>query len=135
MQKTIFPFSYSLLLNNSRNQRNPAKYRELIKQVILYMTKGIDMTPLFATIVKVSSVILYLSYGWNITSHPLHYSLSFFFLLCSYLLSFPIFINSSFFQFYPLVISFSSLSSFLFPLLSLTHSSIHLSLFHPLTCN
>ena len=40
-------------LNNSENQRNPVKYKQLIQQVILYMTKGIDMTPLFMTIVKV----------------------------------------------------------------------------------
>ncbi|XP_028393363.1 AP-4 complex subunit beta-1-like [Dendronephthya gigantea] len=39
-------------LNKAENQRNPAKYKQLIQQVILYMTKGIDMTPLFTTIVK-----------------------------------------------------------------------------------
>lgn len=52
-ENKLSPISFSLSLNDAQNQRNPAKYRELIQQVILYMTKGIDMTPLFATIVKV----------------------------------------------------------------------------------
>ena len=40
-------------LDNADNQRDPVKYKQLIQQVIFYMTKGIDMTPLFMTIVKV----------------------------------------------------------------------------------
>ena len=47
-------------LNNGENQRNPVKYKQLIQQVIFYMTKGIDMTPLFMTIVKVNITKRYL---------------------------------------------------------------------------
>ena len=42
-------------LDNAESQRNPVKYKQLIQQVIFYMTKGIDMTPLFMTIVKAAA--------------------------------------------------------------------------------
>lgn len=42
-------------LNKAENQRNPVKYKQLIQQVIFYMTKGIDMTALFMTIVKAAA--------------------------------------------------------------------------------